>query len=501
MAELNGVMMQYFQWYLASDGTHWEQLTNQAQDLAQAGFTALWLPPASKGSGGVEDVGYTAYDLFDLGEFDQKGSIRTKYGTREQYIAAIQAAHQAGMQVYVDGVFNHKNGGDGTEDVVAIPVSEDDRNQVIGPSETINIWSHFTFPGRNGKYSSLEWHWWHFDSVNHNTLKPGDRTIYRFKDKQFETEVDPRHGNYDFLIACDLDSSNPEVQENLKQWGEWMLDTTGVDGFRLDAVKHMRASFFKEWLTHTQTYAKRSLFAVGEYWAEDVESLHWFITHTHGQISLFDVPLHYNFHRASRAGGHFDMRRILFGTLMREQPALAVTFVENHDSQPLQALESVVEAWFKPLAYAIILLRKEGYPCVFYGDYYGGHYVDQGQDGKPHEIWLDSHRWLIDQFLYVRRHYAYGDQYDYFDHPDCIGWTRLGNTDHPGAIAVILSGGPTGSKWMEVGKPNTTFYDITKHVAEPVQTNEFGWGDFCCHGGSVSVWVEAQSHTTVFMIL
>jgi alpha-amylase len=41
-----------------------------------------------------------------------------------------------------------------------------------------------------------------------------------------------------------------------------------------------------------------------------------------------------------------------------------------------------------------------------------------------------------------------------------------------------------------VGKPNATFRDITEHVKEPVETNESGWGEFCCNGGSVSVWVE-----------
>ncbi|MCZ0902175.1 alpha-amylase, partial [Microcoleus sp. HI-ES] len=91
---------------------------------------------------------------------------------------------------------------------------------------------------------------------------------------------------------------------------------------------------------------------------------------------------HYNFHYASQQGGNYDMRRILDGTMMQQQPAHAVTFVENHDSQPLQALESVVEPWFKPLAYAIILLRREGYPCVFYGDYYGAEYEDWGRDGN-----------------------------------------------------------------------------------------------------------------------
>ena len=289
-------------------------------------------------------------------------------------------------------------------------------------------------------------------------------------------------------MACDLDTSNPEVQQELYHWGEWYLDTTAVDGFRLDAIKSMSSGFFVGWLDHLRKYTNQDLFTVGEYWMDDVEALHQYLNRTAGTMSLFDVPLHYNFHRASRQGRAYDMRTILDNTLMQQQPALAVTFVENHDSQPLKALESVVEPWFKPLAYAMILLRKEGYPCIFYADYYGVRYVDRG-----YAIWMDKHRWLIDKFLYVRKKYAYGAQYDYFNHPDMIGWTRLGNMEHPKAMAVLLSNGLAGSQWMEVGQPNTAFYDVTEHIQEPVLTNEQGWGKFYCNGGSVSVWLQLQT--------
>lgn len=493
---LNGTMMQYFHWYSPSDGTHWNRLAEQASTLAAAGFTALWLPPAYKASGGSSDVGYGAYDLFDLGEFDQKGSVRTKYGTKTEYLNAIQSAHQAGIQIYADCVFNHKNGGDCEEDFEAIPVAIYDRNQAMGQPETIRAWTHYSFPGRKGQYSTLEWHWWHFDSVNHNMHKPGDDTVYRFKDKLFDTEVDLRHGNYDFLMACDLDSNVEEVKDELNHWGEWILDSTQVDGFRLDAVKHMRASFFTEWLDHVRTYAHRDLFTVGEYWSEDLDALHWFLGRTGGRVSLFDVPLHYNFHRASQRGQSYDLRKIFDGSLVHEQPSLSVTFVDNHDSQPLQALESVVEAWFKPLAYALILLRRDGYPCVFQADYEGAHYRDRGRDGNEYEIWLDSHRWLIDKFLYARQHYNYGEQYDYFNHSNAIGWSRLGNASHPEPMAVLLSNGPAARQWMEVGRPHQTFYDLTEHRTELVTTNEWGWGEFSCSGGSVSVWIPQGAPAT-----
>jgi alpha-amylase len=218
--------------------------------------------------------------------------------------------------------------------------------------------------------------------------------------------------------------------------------------------------------------------------------LHWFLEKLGGRITLFGVPLHYHFHGASRAGGNYDMRRLLQDSLMQQRERDVVTFVENHDSQPLQALESVVEPWFKPLAYAIILLRREGYPCIFYPDYFGAEYEDIGRDGKRHQIVMPSHRWLIDKFLNARREFAWGPQVDYFDDLNRVGWVRLGDKEHPNAMAVLLSDGPEGTKWMDVARPSTKFVDLTEHINEPVMTNESGWGEFRCNGGSVSVWVQ-----------
>jgi alpha-amylase len=489
MAETNGVMMQYFHWYIEPDGKLWNEVKQRAPELAAVGITSVWLPPAYKGIGGGCDVGYGVYDLFDLGEFDQKGSVRTKYGTKAEYIAAIQALQSSGIQVYADVVFNHKMGADAAEEANATPFHPENRNQPIGDHQPVQVWTHFTFPGRAGKYSEMEWHWWHFDAVDYNAYNDEAQAVYLLKEKSFDAGVDLEKGNFDYLMGCDLDMEQEEVRGELKYWGEWYLDTTGVDGFRFDAVKHVKAEFFSEWLQHCRQYAGRRLFAVGEYWSYEVEALHHFISVTGGDVTLFDAPLHYNFCAASKQGRDYDLSQIFEGTLVQHQPALAVTLVDNHDSQPLQSLESVVEGWFKPLAYALILLRQDGYPCIFYADYYGAHYIDQGRDGNEYEIWLDSHQWLIDKFLEVRRTYAYGDQYDYFDHANTIGWTRLGNEEHPGGMAVVMSNGDDGMKRMEVGQPNCTYVDLTEHVSDPVITDADGWGEFSCKGGSVSVWV------------
>ncbi|MGF1493975.1 MAG: alpha-amylase [Microcoleaceae cyanobacterium] len=491
MAYVNGVMMQYFHWYIPNDGNLWNQVGQRAQELADAGFTAMWLPPAYKGLSGSNDVGYGVYDMYDLGEFDQRGTVRTKYGTKDQYLSAVKALQAANIQVYADIVLNHRMGGDNTEIVQATPYSQDDRVHPKGHMRDIKAYTHFTFPGRQGKYSDFQWHWWHFDAVDWDDYTRELSTIYLLEGKQFDDYVALAKGNFDYLMGCDTDLQNPEVQEETIRWVKWYLDNIGIDGFRLDAIKHISTWFFPIWLDAAEKYAGKDLFAVGEYWYPNVNVLHWYLNALGDRMSVFDVPLHYNFYYASKAGGNYDMRFILNGTLMQQRPWQSVTFVDNHDSQPLQALESPVEPWFKPLAYAIILLRAEGYPCVFYSDYYGADYEDYGRDGNRYPIHLVSHRWIIDKFLYARHQYAYGPQYDYFDHFNTIGWTRLGDAEHPKAMAVILSDGPSGHKWMEVGKPDTKFIDLTEHIKTPIYTNEWGWGEFRCNGGSVSVWIEA----------
>lgn len=485
----NGVMMQYFHWYSPSDGSLWKELAENAKDLAEVGITALWIPPPYKGAAGGLDVGYSVYDMYDLGEFDQKSSVRTKYGTREELQAATWAAREAGIQVYVDVVLNHRIGGDEEEEFHATPYSEEHRHTQLGEQRVIRCHTKFTFPGRGKQHSDFEWRWWHFTASDYDLNNPDYRAVYLFEGKQFDQRVDLEKGSFDYLMGCDLDVTHPEVQADLNRWAAWYYDNIGMDGVRFDAVKHVEAGYFPHWLKALREHAGKRIFAVGEYWSYEVEALHAFIEATGGDVHLFDAPLVLNFSRASRGGRNFDLRTIFDNTLVQNEPSLAVTLVANHDTQPLQALENVVEPWFTPLAYAFTLLRREGYPCIFHPDYYGASYKDRGQDGNEYEIHLPSHRFLIDQFLRCRREYAHGDQWDFFDHGNCVGWTRTGDADHPGGMAVLLSNGDEGRKKMSTGVPHRAYLDITNHLEGSITTDENGEAEFRCPPGSVSVWV------------
>ena len=477
----NNTMMQYFEWYLPSDSTLWNKLTKDAKHLENIGMTHLWLPPAYKGAGGVNDVGYGVYDLYDLGEFNQKGAIQTKYGTKEEYLNAIKVLKENNIKVLADIVLNHKMGADETEDVLAIQDDASNRNISLTDAIPIRVWTKYTFPGRGDTYSNFKWNWTHFHGVDWDE-NTGKAAIYKFYGKHWDEDVDKENGNYDYLMGADIDLNNFDVVKELKKWGKWYLETTGVDGFRLDAVKHIRSEFYPEWLGELREKSGKKLFAVGEYWSANIDVINNFIKKTDGCMSLFDVPLHYNFYRASVSNGEFNMSKIFDGTIVGTNPEKAVTFVDNHDTEIGQALESWILDWFKPLAYSLILLRKDGFPCVFYGDYYG----------IPEKN-VKSKQNILDILLKVRKYYAYGEQYDYFNHHNIIGFTRIGDYEHSDSgLAVVMSDKEGGSIQMNVGKKlaNSVLYDCTGNLSETVYVDSEGNGIFYCKDGSVSVWIK-----------
>ena len=487
IVQSNETMMQYFEWYLPNDGLWWKRCAAKAENLHELGVTAVWLPPAYKGTS-QDDVGYAVYDMYDLGEFDQKGTVRTKYGTKEEYVEAIRAFHEAGIRVFADIVLNHRMGGDETEEVMAVTDSSQDRNQQVGGARKVTAWSKFTFPGRAGKYSDFVWDHRHFTGTDWVENMAESGLIYRFAGKKWARETDPENGNYDYLMGMNVDMNNPEVVKETKKWLRWYIEETGIDGLRLDAVKHISFPFYKELLKELRACTGEPFPAVGEYWSGDIGRLLHYLDCVDNEMSLFDVALHYNFYNASTSGNGYDMRGIFANTLISERPEHAVTFVDNHDTQYGQSLQSFVQDWFKPIAYALILLRREGVPCVFYSDYYGN--PVQNRPMVPN----------LGKLMKLRSTYAYGEQVDYFDHPNVIGWVRRGDIAHAGSgMAVVLSNGDGGVKRMEMGPAfiGQTFYDALGNCPNPVTIDEEGCGQFAVSERSVSVWVQNEAFEDV----
>ncbi len=324
-----GVLLQAFYWdcprLAGCEHAWWDHVRGKLPELAAAGFTALWLPPASKAAS-CKSMGYDPYDYYDLGEFDQKGGVPTWFGTRAALEELVRAAHAAGLHLYADMVFNHNNGAD---------------EQEVNPLDGQSHWTRFT--PQSGRFPR-DWTCFH-------------PSPYEFRDYE------------SFGGMPDLCHRNPRVYIELIQYCRWLLEEVGFDGFRYDCVRG-----FGGWMVRS-IQELRALrdgkpfmpYAVAEFWDSDRVIDEWLggtDTFAENPAGAFDFPLRWRLRDLCDSPGYSLRELAQPGVLLWDRPRDAVTFVENHDV----ARETPI-VHDKLMAYAFILTH-EGYPCVFWQDYF-----------------------------------------------------------------------------------------------------------------------------------
>ena len=339
-----GVMMQAFYWdcpkHENKEFKWWDVVREQIPSLRNIGFTALWLPPVSKaGNIGGLSMGYDPYDYYDLGEYDQKGGVPTWFGTKEALLELIAEAHVNDMQVYVDLVLNHNSGAD-----------EQETNPITGET----TWTKFT--PKSGKFPR-----------NWEAFHPSH---FRLHDE------DPYGG------MPDLCHYNPYVFGEILKFCRYLVEEIGFDGFRYDFVKG-----FGVWLIdaiqgmrYVRDGEQIKPFGVGECWDSKEVIDDWLnrvnaVSGNH--VRAFDFPLRGRLKDLCDTPG-WSLRNLPHpGTLLTSRPTDAVTFVENHD---IVRDRPIVND--KLMAYSFILTH-EGYPCVFWQDYFTWNLA---KEGTPHGI-------------------------------------------------------------------------------------------------------------------
>jgi Alpha amylase, catalytic domain len=117
----NVTMFQAFEWNCPKDQKHWTRLASAISSLKSIGIDNMWIPPGCK-AGWHGSNGYDIYDLYDLGEFKQKDSKATKWGTKEELVHMIDVATKYGIGIYWDAVLNHKAAADFSEPCYAVKV-------------------------------------------------------------------------------------------------------------------------------------------------------------------------------------------------------------------------------------------------------------------------------------------------------------------------------------------------------------------------------------------
>ena len=130
-----------------------------------------------------------------------------------------------------------------------------------------------------------------------------------------------------------------------------------------------------------------------------------------------------------------------------------------------------VGEWFISQAYAMILLRDEGYPMVS-------------------DVDMLNHGDMIKRYLLARTHCTYGERHDRFDHNNTVGWSFSGGHGFDNSMAVVMTSGDYGTKWLSTQRPQTRYRDLTRSLGHVISTNEHGWAEFACPSRNTSVWVE-----------
>lgn len=437
-----GVIMQAFHWDCPREDRQefawWNHVRLPLGALAQAGFTALWLPPVHKAANiGGQSMGYDPYDYYDLGEFDQKGSIPTWFGTRDELLALIGAAHDHGMQVIADMVFNHNSGADATEHN---PISGDARWTLFEP--------------KSGRFK---------------------RNWECFHPSPYETWDDGTFGD-----MPDLSHRNPYVFGEVLKLAKWLVEEIGFDGFRYDFVKG-----YGPWMvTAIQEYRYMrggepfKPYGVGEHW-DSARSIENWTNETNAwndnPVDAFDFPGR-DMLKALCDSFDFSMRRLAdWDTLLRSRPESAVTFVENHDTR--DGDKPIVND--KLLGYAFILTH-EGYPCVFWKDYFNW---GLGMADSPNGI-----------AALVRVHEAYAGgttrvlQVD----DDLYIMQRAGHGAQPGLVLVMNN---RGDRWngatVETGRANTAFEPVAWWSGADMSRPHDEWTDA---GGRGGFWAPPRGY-------
>ena len=351
-----------------ADGDHidawWDHLAKQANQLQKVGFTAIWLPPLTKGGSGKNSVGYDVFDDYDLGSKNQQGTVPTHYGTREQLGRCVATFRANGIDVYSDLVTNQRGGGSGA--------------------------GGFTF-----RYADAD------GRVGGGRFPKNPENFHP------NVPEDPNVPGPDFSFGSDLAPINGKpkgyIFHGLIDSADWMTRSLDVQGYRIDDAKGQSSDFLFPFLNSKSMAGK---FAVAEYFDGNIGKIQdWVFNRMRGRPSAFDFPTRFTLAGMCNSRP-FNMAVLDHVGLAGSDPLQAVTFVENHDTDRSEPIFQN-----KIMAYAYIL-TSEGYPCVFYKDYS----TDKFCFGLKPEI---------DNLIFIHEQIANGDTLQRFKDFDVFAYERL----------------------------------------------------------------------------
>ncbi|MEK7432378.1 MAG: alpha-amylase domain-containing protein [Cyanobacteriota bacterium] len=417
----------------------WNFLTEQISFLKEQGFSALWLPPASKGSY-VRSMGYDPYDYYDLGEFEQKGGIKTWFGSKNELLNLIKNAHDNQIQLYADIIINHNNGGD---------------EQELNPIDNQLRWTKFN---PQSKKFYRDWKCFH-------------PSPYMFSDEGVFGEMP------------DFCHTNPYVTHEFIKYTRWMIEEIGFDGFRYDYVKAFTALMVRhiQEASYFRNNEEIKPYGIGEFWDTIPNIKKWLNKincFSNNSVNAFDFPLRSRL-RDLCNNNDYDLNELSQeGTILNDMTSNAVTFVENHDTD---LKDPIVKD--KMLAYSYILTH-EGYPCIFWKDFFN--YALSKIDS------LDG----ISALIQVHENFAVGSTSILYVDKNLYIMQRNGVNETDGLIFILnnsseeAKGNNANTKWKDtILKPIVFSYSENMNNLEETYIDPDGVGYFVAPPRGYAVYV------------
>jgi glycosidase len=316
--------------------------------LKELGVDALWLMPV------FESPSYHGYDTADY------ETINPDYGTNADFDRLLAEAHRRGIRVIVDFVMNH--------------------------TSAQHPW--FVDSASSPSAEHRDWYVWRADDPGWTTPWGGDNHTWHEKNGAFYYGI--------FWGGMpDLNFATPAVRQEMERVAALWL-RRGVDGFRLDATRHLFANgpgdlqsdqpetheFLKEYAARVRETAPQAVL-VGENWTETPVIAQYYgstakVTGGDELPMSFDFPLAEKIIAGVKAGDAAEIDAKLREILALYPPGVIdAPFLTNHDNVRLATQLAGNPAWLRSAA--AILLTLPGAPFLYYGEEVG---LANGPGGK-----------------------------------------------------------------------------------------------------------------------
>jgi alpha-amylase len=343
--------------------------------LHDLGVEALWLTPIHPSST------YHKYDVQDYTAIDPE------YGTLDDFRRLLDGVHRRGMKLYMDLVVNH--------------------------TSVHHPWFEQARLDANSPYRNYYW-WMTQDRIDALGVAQREQTADAH-------EINPWHANagdperYYAMFwkgMPDLNYDSEDLRKAVYDIVRYWLADIGVDGFRLDAARHIYPPWLREkniefWEEFGQVVrqANPDAYTVGEVWAKAEEVAPYF----KGLKANFHFDLSFAIQRIIATGkdaGLLDTIMHDYGLFGTHNPDFVdATMLTNHDQVRIGSLaDGNID---KMKLAAAMLLTLPGQPYLYYGEEIG--MLGRKPDERIREpfLWTDQRddpdrpRWL--KPLYSRR--------------------------------------------------------------------------------------------------